>query len=390
MANTRSRKKTDEPGSSEPKAPVRRKIRGSGVMTKVIAEVNEKYGQGSIVKSTELYKFMRHIPLGNLIADMATFGGLMEGQAAMFLGPPGGGKTTQAMKCVAEMQKKYPDKVALWVDSEETFDPVWAAMHGVDMERLEIARIKAGEDVTDMMKTLKAEAEELGLLVLDSVNQTIPLKEYVDSAGDAQVAIHAKMMSRMVAALTTASKDRRANGYEPVTEIFINQYRDNIGGGPMAGLHIPGGRAIRHYCSTWLEYKAIIADKADDEKNTTPYDVRMLFKAKRTKVASTLRTGEYRIVVGPDHPLPIGAIDEAGTVITQAKKAGLWTGAGQKQRLIGVDKNFKNMDAGADYLEDFPDEMLRIKREILMHRRTRVGMNALPPDGYLFYHATAD
>ena len=41
------------------------------------------------------------------------------------------------------------------------------------------------------------------------------------------------------------------------------------------------------------------------------------------------------------------------------------------------------MDAGKRWLELNPEEAVKIKQRIIGHRRTRVGMQAVPPDGYL-------
>ena len=356
----------------------------SSVLAELAEQINKEYGSGSAVPAMDAFSFMKHIPLGHLVGDLALLGGLPEGQAAMFLGLEGGGKTTQAMRCVAQMQRKYPDKVALWVDSEETFNPLWAQQHGVDMDRLQLYRIKAGEDVTDALTTAKAKAPELGMLVLDSVNQTVPMKEYEESAGDTQVMLHPKMMGRMCSHLGSASKERRANGFGPVTEIFINQYRSKIGGPPgFASKNIPGGAQLKHYCSTHLEFRAKINVGKDDDGNDVPLVVEHVLNVKRTKMPSSLRSGEYHVVVGPDHGLPIGSYDEAGTIVSQAKKIGLWTGAGKNQRFTSVDRIFPNMDAGKRWLELNPEEAIKIKQQIIGHRRARVGMNAFPPDGYL-------
>lgn len=387
---TRSRARTrtvaSAPGAEAVAAPVR--LRGNGYLAQLAEHVNKEYGEGSVVPARDVFKYMKHIPLGHLVGDLAMFGGLPEGQAAMFLGREGGGKTTQAMRCMAQMQRKYPDKMGLWVDSEETFDPLWAEQHGVDMDRLVITRIKAGEDVTDTLKTAKANAEELGMIVLDSVNQTTPMKEYDDSAGDNQVALHPRMMGRMCSALGVASKDRRAKGFDPVTEIFINQYRTNIGGPPMATKTIPGGMQLKHYCSTHLEFRSKV-ELDTDEGNKVPFVVEHVLQVKRTKMASSIRSGEYRVVVSPNHRLAIGQYDEAGTIVAQAKKVGMWEGAGTNQRFTTVDRKFRNMDEGKLWLEANPDVARRIKSEIIGHRRERVGMSAVPHDGYLLEWANA-
>lgn len=352
-------------------------------MATMAAEAEKKYGAGTMVPSGSIFHYQNCIPLGHLIGDLALLGGLPEGQASMFLGYPGGGKTTQAMRCVAQAQKKYPKGHGLWVDSERTFDPGWARSHGVDLARLTVVRTVAGEDAVDLMKTAVANSPELVILVLDSVNETIPLKEYADSVGDNQVALLPRLMGRMCSALTASCEDRRVKGYAPVTQIFINQWRNKIGGMARDPKVIPGGMQLAHYASTHLEFKGHTELGKDNDQNETPYVVNHTFVVRRTKTASSIRTGEYAVVVGPDHPLPIGSYDEAGTILSQAKKIGLWVGAGANQSFVGYPDVHRTMDAGKAWLEANPKAALELKRSIIAHRRERVGLPPTPFDGYL-------
>ena len=358
----------------------------SEALRELIAEANKEYGEGTVVKAVDVHKHMNTIPLGHFVGDLALLGGIPEGQAAMFLGKEGGGKTTQAMRCVAQMQRKYPDKLTLWVDAEQTFNPVWAEAHGVDLDRVELVRTVAGEDAVDLMKSAKKDIPELGMIVLDSVNQTVPMKEYEESVGDTQVALLPRLMGRMCSHLSAAGSDRRTAGMDPVTEIFINQWRTTIGftmGDPRVK---PGGKQLAHYCATHLDFKARVKTAKDRQEIETPHIVEHTFVAMRTKGAASIKNGEYHVVVGPGHHLPIGSYDEAGTVLTYAKKVGLYSGAGKGQHFEGYDNRFAKMDEAKRWLERNPEEMINIKRMIIMNRRQAVGLNALPSDGYLLRH----
>lgn len=357
-----------------------------GVLQQIAQAANKKHGEGTFVGAADAFKFIRHIPFGHLVGDLATLGGLPEGRGAMFLGREGGGKTTQAMRMVASAQRKYPEHNALWLDTEQTFDPLWATQHGVDLDRLLLVSTVTGEDAADLICQAKAEAEELCMVVVDSVNQMIPMKEYAESIGDAQVALHPKLMGRLCSHLTAAAVERRQKRFQvPVTEIFINQYRTKIGGvqPQFAGKEIPGGKQLKHYTSTHIEFKAKTNLETDGTGNKTPYIVEHVFSMGRSKGASSLRTGEYSVVVGPDHVLPIGSYDEAGTILSQAKKIGLWTGGGTAQKFEGFDPVFRKMDEGREWLEDNPDAALSIKRAIIAHQRVKVGLKEVPYDGYL-------
>ena len=258
---TRTRVRADAPAAAPakttaakaPSAPAPRKVSSPGYMRELAKAAEKQYGPGTMSKGSDAYRYMNCIPFGHLIGDLCTLGGLFEGQAAMFIGDPGGGKTTQAMRCVAQAQRKHPDHSVIWVDREGTFDPIWAAAHGVDTERLHMVDTVAGEDAVDLLKTAVAEAEELCMLVVDSTPMLTPQKEYVDSVGDAQVALSARLLGRMCSHLQSASIERRRKDWLPVTQIFINQWRNTIGGMPKFDTRtMPGGRQFRHYCSAWI------------------------------------------------------------------------------------------------------------------------------------------
>lgn len=347
---------------------------------------DKQYGEGTMSAAADAFTRMRYIPMGHLVGDLCTLGGLPEGRAAMFLGKEGGGKTTQAMRCVAQFQRKYPHHKALWVDAEQTFDPLWATQHEVDLDRLMLVSTVTGEDAADLIKTAVGNAEELGFVVVDSVNQMTPMKEYAESISDIQVALQSRLMGRLCSHLTSALTERRNKRFPvPVTQIFINQFRSKIGPGSphLMGKGIPGGNQLKHYCSTHIEFKAKINQETDEAGNKVPYIVEHTFDLRRGKGASSLRVGEYSVVVGADHPLPIGSYDEAGTILTQAKKIGMWTGAGKAQKFEKYDVVFGKMDEGMDWLEQNPDKALEIKRDIIAYHRTRAGMTPIPYDNYL-------
>lgn len=371
---TRTRTATPAPSSAP----------GANSVDNLVGAANERYGAGMLVTATNYHQNMNVIPMGHLIGDLALLGGLPEGNSAMFIGNEGGGKTTQAMRCAAAAQRKYPNHKVLWVDTEQTLDPLWAQQQGIDLDRLLIARPVAGEDAVDLIKTICEEAEDICMAVLDSVNQTIPMKEYEESVGDTQVALQPRLLGRMSARMTATGSVRRANKWIPVTKIFINQWRYKIGGFIMGDPRtIPGGRQFIHHCATHLEFKSKKVTKMDSDSLETASVVDHTMVVKRTKTASSIMSGEYQSVVGPDHHLPIGSIDESGTIVAFGKKIGIYQGAGSNQGFEGIGPRFRTMDNAKEWLDENPDAALEIKRMIVMHRRQRVGLPPVPTDGFL-------
>lgn len=355
-----------------------------GALKAVAAAANKKMGEGTFVPAKDAFSFIRYIPYGHLIGDLCGLGGMPEGQSAMFIGKEGAGKTSQALKSVQQVQLKYPHHSTFWGDSEQTFDPLWAQQRGVDLDRMHLVSTVVGEDLADLYCDAMTNAEDMIFGVIDSANQMTPQKEYADSIGDAQVSLHARLMGRFTSHITSAQIERRRKGWLPVTTIFVNQWRSAIGGSPKGPKQtMPGGRQLAHFCSTHIDFRSKVESERDEAGNETPYIVEHVFNMKRSKGSSSLRQGEYSVVVGADHPLPIGSFDEAGTILSQAKRIGLWNGAGTNQRFDGYDLVFRKMDEGIDWLEDNPDEAIKIKRTIIMHHRQRLGLRPIPYDGYL-------
>lgn len=347
-------------------------------------EINAKMGARTVQNAAHYNANQRYIPMGHLVGDLALLGGIPEGQSAMFLGNEGGGKTSQAMRCVGEAQKKYPNARAYWIETEQTFDPVWAASLGVDLSRLEIVEPFGAEDAIDVVKTIMAEIPDACMIAVDSVSQLVPTKEYDESVSDAHVALLPRLLGRMCSRLTSASTERRNKNWMPVTRIMVNQWRSRIGGPPMATKLIPGGAQLKYHCSTHLDFRAKKDVKSDADGFQSTNVVTHTIVVKRTKLSSSIVNGDYRVIVGPDEALPIGAIDEAGTITAYAKKLDMYHGTGQRQYFTAFpDTIFRKADDAKDWLEDNPASALEVKRAIIQHRRQRVGLQPLPLDGYL-------
>ena len=74
-----------------------------------IAQIEKQYGKGSVMKLGDSAANMNveSIPTGSLSLDIALgIGGLPKGRVIEIYGPESSGKTTVALHCVAEAQKR--------------------------------------------------------------------------------------------------------------------------------------------------------------------------------------------------------------------------------------------------------------------------------------------
>ncbi|MCD6086101.1 DNA recombination/repair protein RecA, partial [bacterium] len=95
-------------------------------LEKVIQEIRDKFGDGSIMKLGEVKKLdIDVVPTGSLSLDIALgVGGIPKGRIIEIFGPESSGKTTLSLHIIAQSQKKG-GKTA-FVDAEHALDPDYA------------------------------------------------------------------------------------------------------------------------------------------------------------------------------------------------------------------------------------------------------------------------
>ena len=91
-----------------------------------IKEIQEKYGEGAIMKLGEAPRVdIDAIPTGSFSLDSALgVGGVPRGRIIEIFGPESSGKTTLSLHIVREAQKK--GGLCAFVDAEQALDPEFA------------------------------------------------------------------------------------------------------------------------------------------------------------------------------------------------------------------------------------------------------------------------
>lgn len=187
-------------------------------------------------------------PTGCLKLDIELLGGWPKGTAIEILGISGGSKTTLTAEGVAQHQKKYPNEVVLWLDLEGVFDKVYFENVGIntDPDKFILAQPVKGEEAFEIMRAF-CENFEGGVIVVDSVAMLLPTKEAEADFEDAQMGMHARLMSKGLRNVLPLARDKG------ITQFYINQERTNIGnsyGDPSVGT---GGKALPYYTRTRIK-----------------------------------------------------------------------------------------------------------------------------------------
>jgi recombination protein RecA len=278
----------------------------SKALDAALSQIERAFGKGSIMRLGKGSKpiEIETIPTGSLGLDIALgIGGLPRGRVVEIYGPESSGKTTLALHCVAEAQKR--GGICAFIDAEHALDPVYARKLGVNIDDLLISQPDTGEQALEIADTL-VRSGAIEVLVVDSVAALVPRAELEGEMGDSQPGMQARLMSQALRKLTASIS--RSN----TMVIFINQIRMKIGvmyGSPET---TTGGNALKFYASVRLDIRRIGAIKERDEVVGNQTRVKVV----KNKLAPPFKQVEFDIMYGE-------GVSKNGEIIDLGVKAGI-------------------------------------------------------------------
>lgn len=214
-----------------------------GKLAQVIDEIEDEHGEGSIYYLGDDPDLQIERTKTNLDDfDWVMGGGIPQGRIIELYGKENAGKTS----LVHYMQSLYD--LALHIDMEGSFVAERAYTFGNEKGQLIIRKPSWGEQAIELI--IKAAEAGCPLIAIDSVPALIP-KEQVqeENIEKDRVASVAGLLSRWMFKIAKAAEE------SGVTVIFLNQIRDNFGGGPWNPYTTPGGHALRHFASLRIQVK---------------------------------------------------------------------------------------------------------------------------------------
>jgi recombination protein RecA len=296
-----------------------RVVEGGGAVDKTkaldaaLSQIERAFGKGSIMRLGKGGKSVEveAISSGSLGLDIALgIGGLPRGRVVEIYGPESSGKTTLALHCVAEAQKR--GGICAFVDAEHALDPTYARKLGVNIDDLLISQPDTGEQALEIADTL-VRSGAVDILVIDSVAALVPRAELEGEMGDAQPGMQARLMSQALRKLTASIS--RSN----TMVIFINQIRMKIGvmyGSPET---TTGGNALKFYASVRLDIRRIGVIKDRDEVVGNQTRVKVV----KNKLAPPFKQVEFDIMYG-EGVSKVGEIIDLGVKAGIVEKSGAW------------------------------------------------------------------
>lgn len=301
-----------------------------------IAQIEKQYGKGSVMKLGDNSANMNveTVPTGSLSLDIALgLGGLPKGRIIEVYGPESSGKTTVALHCVAEVQKR--GGIAGFIDAEHALDPVYARNIGVDIDNLYISQPDCGEQALEITETM-VRSGAVDIVVVDSVAALVPKAEIDGDMGDSHVGLQARLMSQALRKLTAVISKSNC------IVIFINQLREKVGvmfGNPET---TTGGRALKFYSSVRLDVRRTESLKQGGEIVGNHVRVKVV----KNKIAPPFREAEFDIMFGQ-------GISREGDVLDLAVNAGIVNKSGAWYAYEG-DKIGQGRENAKTYIHENP------------------------------------
>ena len=319
-----------------------------------LAQIEKQYGKGTVMKLGDQNDHLQveTVPTGSLSLDIALgVGGLPKGRIIEIYGPESSGKTTVALHCVAEVQKR--GGIAGFIDAEHALDPVYARNIGVDIDNLYISQPDNGEQALEITETM-VRSGAVDIVIVDSVAALVPKAEIEGDMGDSHVGLQARLMSQALRKLTAVISKSNC------IVIFINQLREKVGvmfGNPET---TTGGRALKFYSSIRLDVRRVETLKQGGDMIGNHTRIKVV----KNKVAPPFKQAEFDIMFGT-------GISREGDILDLAADCGFVTKSGAWYAYEG-NKIGQGRENTKIYLKDHPELMDELEKKV------RIYYNLLP------------
>ena len=203
-------------------------------------------------------------------------GGFPGGRVVELFGASSTGKTTLALQMIAHAQSV--GLTAAWIDAEHAFDPAYAAMLGVAIDRLPVAKPESAEQALEMVRQLAASLA-VDLLVVDSAAALTPRLELETGLGEGGRGLQSRVLAsglRNVAGIVARTG---------TVVVFLNQLRSRPEASREESETTAGGPALKLYAAIRISLDARAAG-------------RVRFRVLKNKAAAAFGEGELRYQSG--------------------------------------------------------------------------------------------
>lgn len=322
-----------------------KEIKGLEGLSKLMSNVEKKYGKGLIGTIDSLNLEIPKIPSNIMSLDYALGGGFPKGRIVEMYGESSAGKTSLSLHTIAQSQKKGGR--CAFIDAENSFDPKQAKRLGVDLETLLIVKTKTGEMAFDVLHEI-VQTNMFSVVVVDSVSAITPTKLLESEMGDNMVGLHARLVQQGVLKLNNLLVD------SDTLVIFINQLRSSIQVAQWGDTSVTtGGKSLGYYCSQRLEVKKSTTLKDSDNK---PIGYLMKVTVKKNKVGIPLLVGEINYYFKRGFSVEDEILD-MGMKYGIIEKSGSWFRYGDTQLAQGREKTLALLEDNPELTEEISNKV---------------------------------
>ena len=338
-------------------------------MDQIVNGINKSYGT-DVLGSGVTWNESDRIPTGWFPFDLATGGGFPMGGTSVVFGPESSCKTSVALRAIAMCQLLKPQLRCVFLDLEGAYEPDWGAALGVDNDKLVYALPDYAEQVVDIVCAL-LEAQDMGIVVIDSLAAMSPENEVISDASKASVGSAGLIISKFYRKMTSAINQAKREGRYPLV-IAINQIRHKVGvmyGSPETQ---PGGWAFKYASKMTVRLYGKEKEDAKISPQVPPFkEVNGVIKKWKVPIAARSFKFDMQTLTIPEHGLQMGQVDAWTTLSTYLKKFDMLTQEKSGKPWVLNGEEYKTQSVLRERLQIELDFRADIERQVIdaaMHR----------------------
>ena len=261
----------------------------------IAKKLNREFKDDKLAVKADITPTYERMPTRAFGFDYPLYGGLPLGRICTFAGLFHSGKTLAACVAMAAYQRKFPEKLCVYVDLEHSLDiKFMSRMTGLDPQRMIYFNptTLTGEKILDSILEFQ-KSEDIGLIVLDSIPALLPAESIEkDMTKDPGMrGTIAKPLHRFLIAMSSLVNQQN--------NIFIMVNQVRVAGTTFTGAPIytePGGQGPQYYSSVKVRFGTrtfIRGDRVDLSDGEGAEGFRLKFSITKQKCGPIARGGGF-------------------------------------------------------------------------------------------------
>lgn len=246
-------------------------------------------------------------------------------------------KTSLALAGARNIQRELGKKI-VYIDAECGLTGLdWIEGMGIltDEDHWVYAQPESGEEAFEMADFF-IQQEDVGGIIIDSIDAAVPQKQIDSDHGDADIGLHAKLVTRAVRKFKSSIRTHQKILW------LVNQKKVNLTHMGAMGTKSTGGRAINFYCKLNLDMRRTKSEASLEGEEIIPLSI----SVKRSKLGRSY-------VDIPTYATQGVGIDNDAELKEFAEKLGLIRQAGSWWKAVVKDGEDDTIGQGLEAIRDW-------------------------------------